>query len=503
MLSTVVLLLAVGCNRLESTSDGVGRLVLYFSSGGVETKASKEKGDLFSNILVVIAKEDGEVAGIKFMPLDAASASCQMEIEDIPLGSYIVCAYANIDHTEWGHGIDISKINKTPPDYSSIIVNNKIDPNKIMQLSSGSVPVEPTGTGMLLTGRQEVTLSVEQTSAKVSLQRPVARLEVVVRNHTGKKLRIDELEFSRFNPSSAYLLGRLAADGSPEMPSDVTYSALPALPSDPATTILATESEKTIYGPTLMFENDALLYKMYAKITIDPDATTEKTMELTSNGDGLLPGVDIRDLPAGKVKKVLLVNPNGTNGRFFGANGNSIVSTDAKYLLEGTYQAKAADLATDKTKLTQYILNLEKKTDGYHLTSSSGKDLFGSVDSNKGLTWIEEPESRSGNAISNEFNGYLSRFKASNGQYLWNNVNNSLSKSSNSGQGNAMWAFYEVSGAELKKIETETHQVTPISYIRRNQDMIIVINVYYEASLGWFNIEVKDWTDHTLEHTFN
>ena len=500
LLSTVALLLTVGCNRLESTSEGVGRLVLYFSSGGVETKASKEDGDLFSNILVIVAKDDGTVIGKGFKYLTAESNSYQMEFDNIPLDSYVVCAYANIDHTAWWPEIDITNI--AEGDYSSIIdVNNKIDLNKTLQLSSGSVPVEPNGTGMLLTGRQEVTLSVEQTSATVSLQRPVARLQVLIRNHTGKKLRIDELEFSRFNPSSAYLLGRLATDGSPEMP-DVSYTALPSLPSNPATTILATESEKTVYGPTLLFENDALLYKMYAKMTIDPDEATSKTVELTSTGDGLLPGIDIKDLPVGKVKQVLLVNPNGTNGRFFGANGNSIVSTDAKYLLEDTYQAKAADLATDETKRTQYVLNLEKKADGYHLTSPSGKDLFGSVDSNKGLTWIEEPASRSGNAISNEFNGYLSRFKASNGQYLWNNGNNSLSKSSNSGQGNAMWAFYEVTGSVLKKVETETHQVTPINYIRRNQDLTIVMNVYFEASLGWFTIEVEDWTTHESDHTF-
>ena len=59
-------------------------------------------------------------------------------------------------------------------------------------------------------------------------------------------------------------------------------------------------------------------------------------------------------------------------------------------------------------------------------------------------------------------------------------------------------------GTPLRKIDNDTHQVTPITFMRRNQQIEIVLNIYYNAMEGQVSFEVTPWSPATdSKHTFN
>lgn len=92
----------------------------------------------------------------------------------------------------------------------------------------------------------------------------------------------------------------------------------------------------------------------------------------------------------------------------------------------------------------------------------------------------------------------------------WPRFYNKMRVAAWSERGNRMWAFYEVSpkGSTLKFIDNETAQVKALSSMTRNQELNVVMNVYYEEILREFNFTVDNvyWTDgnaHKPSHQFN
>ena len=58
-------------------------------------------------------------------------------------------------------------------------------------------------------------------------------------------------------------------------------------------------------------------------------------------------------------------------------------------------------------------------------------------------------------------------------------------------------------GTPLRKIDNDTHQVTPITFMRRNQQIEIVLNIYYNAMQGQLEFVVTPWTSaDDSYHTF-
>ena len=112
--------------------------------------------------------------------------------------------------------------------------------------------------------------------------------------------------------------------------------------------------------------------------------------------------------------------------------------------------------------------------------------------------------------IAPGFAGHLSRFKDSANRYLFNNSNKLNAQTNSADRGNRMWAFYEAypKGSILKFIDNETAQVRPLSYMTRNQELNVVMNVYYEELSRQFDFVVDNayWTDggaHKPSHQFN
>lgn len=497
-------LLGVGCQRVDPRAEGTGDLVLRFASGAEGTKSSASPsladGDLFQNLLVIVADANGQVVQRKYIA-DVADKSVEtVSFEDLKVGPYLVFAYANITHGDWlAAGQGVEAVEKTVATVDST--------RTLAPLAQLSAP--DNATGMLLTGKKQVFVGASQNAGSVELCRPVVRFNVYVRNHTDRIVRLNSMSFSDFNARTASLLPRRGSDGERVVPT-VEYQPMPAFgyPSGidiPAATAQGT-GEQLVYSQ-LLYENEAGIdYRLFANVTREGN-----TKDLKTQGARLLSYEEIASLGEGMSVQVLMVNPTTSGGLFFGwdpdANeGNGALITEtARYNFKEPYLKKADELMQGTHK-DKFILTLKKQDGKYRLIGLGDKDLFtavpirnsASVSAGTGLTLAEKLDPQGASyPISPDFNGYLCRFRDANStpKYLYSNTNLYVTNGS-AGEGNRMWAFYEVNplGAVLKHIDSETSQVTAISRMLRGQELNVVLNVYYQSVEGDLGIVVDNST---------
>lgn len=427
-------LITVGCRRIESVGD-TADLELHISTGNIDTKATLEEGEQFTNLLVV-TKDANNTVQRKYVELSSSSDFTNVVFENLAAGECRVYAFANIGHTAWlANADDITKIKNGTV---------SIDPDQTLKvLSAPAVPSNvPDGTAMLLTGQQIVNVRIDvKNIGEVTLYRPVARLNVSLRNHTKKPITLNSLIFSKFNADRTYLLPRLGSAGIPEVPTETEYGPFPSLPN--ADLEVAAGNSETVYSK-LLYENlSDDEYRVMADVTLD--------------GTQLSLGSCLHFKVNWSNKSVTVTQ---TDAAPTGSNPNA-----ERWLCYG-----------------DTVLGMWKTADNiYEITVDFGASL-GTV-SSTGFRIRENTNIWWG---ANDTNNHLTQ-----------GTPYSLKKS-----GSAPNITF-TGGALLRTIDPETSQVTPITYIRRNQDLTVVLNVYHEVATANFNIEVvTEWTGSESEHLF-
>ena len=541
------LLSAGACRRLPGVGDEeeYGTLTLQIGTGveAAWTKADpdpQKDGDVFHNILVIVAEKDGTVVDkvYKEYPCTGSDVPPNQEPKDVEstdsdwiyfinlkVGYYQVYAYANIDEPEWQiDGQSVESIEK------NLIESGHLDSNRQFTTLSGSdAPVSPLHC-MLLTGHDELYVGVDPYIGRIDLVRPVVKFEVILDNHTPFHLQLTDLHFNNFNASDSYLLGRKDADGDPVIPENNNYRPLPAFdgPSN-----VPSNTQKTVYSQFLYENCLGQDYRMFATVQFadengriinnesgaplvdSEDSTKPLSKTMTSASVRHVPFEDIRDLPRGGSMNVLVATPNTGNGGFLGymqtGQEQRIVFSSATYNFEESFRSKAEALLVDKEVSTYYQLKLTKEsdTDKYHLYRDT-RDLFSLV---SGATvnglFLAEGFIPTEYPISQEFTGSLCRFtqtNASNANSLfYNNLQLKLDKNAN--YGNRMWTFYEIhpEGTVLKLIDRESSRVSTLTRMVRGQKLTAVMNVYFESETGEFTFSLDNtyWEDgHHPKYTF-
>jgi len=552
------LLSAGACQRLPFDGDAeeYGTLTLQFGAGvdAAWTKAGTDEpdpkdGDVFHNILVLVAEKDGKVIDKVYKeypcseahgnippnqePKDVdAATSDWIYFVNLKVGYYQVYAYANIEESDW------QTAGETVEDIEKALVTAKEDPDNpgtvnpdrhFSTLTDRNAPETPDHC-MLLTGHDELYVGVDPYIGSISLERPVVKFEVILNNHTPFHLQLTDLHFNKFNASDSYLIGRKDADGNPVIPDGNSYRELPAF-SGPAN--IPSGAQATVYHQLLYENRIGQDYRMFATVRFadengaiindesgaplvdSEDSTQPLSKHLTSASIRRVPYEDIRDLPRGGSMDVLMVTPNTGNGGFLGymisSNEQRIVFQQATFNFEESFRSKAEALLNDKQIGSYYQLQLTKESDSdkYHLYSGV-KDLF-NVNSggNANGLYLKEGHFPTDYPISQEFAGSLCRFTqtdAANANSLFY-LNLALKLDKNANVGNRMWTFYEIhpEGTVLKLIDRETSQVSTLTQMVRGQKLTAVMNVYYQSESGDFTFSLDNtyWDEgHNPKHTF-
>jgi hypothetical protein len=517
------------------SADGL-RGDLLLEIGQPATKASLADGDLFENVLVLLTDEAGTVIDrvIKAYPYtpdptdpndiqDAnGNSSVNSDViyfKDLEVGSYNVYAYANYTHTEWQASPTIAEHEATlitehgagPGQTAATIGLDRV----LTSFSDGTSPQEPAaGSAMLLTGHSRVTVGVSENRGTVELRRPVVRFTVLLRNHTQYPITLTDLHFSHFSASTSYLLDHREANGDPVVPDVAGYNSLPAATANVTVPALSDtfDGEQEVYSQ-LLFENKApSIYKLYATVQM---TVGEKTMtrQLKSSGAHILPYSVLEAITSDAPRQVMVVNPSSNKGRFLAYNFEAaspyLTSSVAEFNFQQSY-LKRAEYLYETTEKEYYLFNLKKTADGFQLWDYSNNcNVFKKVSGGVDCLQIEPGAPTAGSyPVVSEFDGSLARFHKPDGNYFWNNAGSFGYSKSDTGAGNRMWAFYEFNteGAILKVIDPETSQVSPVTCMNRNEELVVVLNVYFEKSGTEIGFEVENtyWTDghHSSNHRF-
>ena len=525
----------------------------------LQTKATDlEEGLKFDNVLVVLVNNSGNVVAKEYKDEVSPVANDVISFDSLLPGSYHIYAYANIDADAWQSSDLISSQEQglaIGASFSSFV------DRELATLTGTDVPSDPSGS-MLLTGHKEIPVGLARVSETLDLLRPVVRFKVTVRNHTQFPVSVNDLRFGRFNPNKAFLLDHFDESGVPSVPADVTYRPMPAFGTSAGDDdSVAAEAEEVIYQ-RLMYENAySGVYKIYATLGLDRSSEPLPNLELSlgDNPFGIIDYETLSNMDEGEQVDVLVTNPQISvrSGRIFtyiSAN-NYMAWESAGYENYDGYFSRAEAIYNQVASYS-YTRYSESSTDGYSAWDGISADpkednsfdytgararYFHTLSKSGGLYTIDglainnaNTGTVTGNSMSglqieagavvsnknpSDVKGKLVRFiNSSDGQYLKANTNyvsnKPKQKESNlrfEAQGThqdrqfMLFGKYKA-GGKMKRILKDNNKEVPLTYMARNEEINVVLNVYYSDQTGELNFVVDNstWsTATTSEHTFN
>ncbi len=225
----IVLLLALACNREsrpEAILDGTGSLVLNIGSS---TKAvTAADGDKMNNLHVWITDKSDVVvsyaywteSGTNLVAMDASHAAAKVSISNINRGEYNIYIIAN-----------------APSSFTFPAVGKTIDDTfkkYVLNLPAGSKKPDFGTGGMPLTLISSVAISPGKNVLNAELVRVCGRLRVSVRNHTtSKNIFLQSVKLGALNPDRGYLFQQ---DGH-AVPAGNTYGEFVSIDNAEKTTV--------------------------------------------------------------------------------------------------------------------------------------------------------------------------------------------------------------------------------------------------------------------------
>lgn len=530
-----------------------------------QTKATDlEEGLKFNNVLVVLVNNGGNVVAKEYKDEVSPVTDDVISFGSLLPGTYHVYAYANIDATAWQSGSISSQEQGLAigASFSSFV------DRELATLTGTDVPSDPS-TSMLLTGHKEIPVGLTRVSETLNLLRPVVRFKVTVRNHTQFPVSVNDLRFGRFNPDKSYLLDHFDESGVPSVPADVSYRAMPSFDTSVGDdNSVAPEAEEVIYQ-RLMYENAySGVYKIFA--TLELDRTSESLANLVLRlGDRPFGPIDYETLSSmdeGEQVDVLVTNPqtSARSGRILCniSSDNNMVWESAGYANYNLFYSRALAIwnedsdydystyysytnangysgwdglnASDGSQAThfnytgarsRYFHTLTKSNGTYSITglalqknnsNDNGKCLteFSGFEIEKGVSYKKNNSWKNPEDMTN----YLVRFKKNTNQYIqcdaiWSETKpdkktNLKLFADNQANGDRQFALFGkyMSGGKMKRILKENNKEVPLTYMARNEEINVVLNVYYSDQTGELNFEVDNttWsTATTSTHTFN
>ncbi len=490
----LIALLATACDTQHEPVEeqGSGRLVVTIGSAEIigveESRAELGDGDVADGggmhdltlILVdphniVVDKKsfsyDGTTWSGDFVESFDTNKQITTSFEGLDIAHYDIYAYANVQ----GRTDIYSSIATL---VESVVVGSEftLADATLPELTGTATPEKSDTMPMLLTAFKRIPISIGSTSTMVELQRIMAHVELVVVNNSNKKLNVNSLSFKNVNPSTAYLTPHddMLASGA-----NNTYRGLPNFVGPVDVDEL---SEKRVYGTYLLESmGDKSLYAF--DINIGIDATTSSSVTkydgLTKHTENFVSGEEY----------ALGYTYNGIE-YYLADDGNGNLTA-------------LTELNDDNFMRAEWYLY----SSGYIRNVATGNNFYGDTVKDSGNQVYFFHNGNGTYDIYAKFSGvfkYL-QYRDSMIQYIYND--GSLTT----------WQLYTVKTSigtdddELFEPKQITEQISvidgegiakPMTEIRRNSHISIVLNVYYDETTGGFKFEVEPWESVNVDWTF-
>ena len=528
--------------------------------------AEKAKGCYFSNVLVILTDYSNKVVDKKYETISGDPVSTKtIQFENLLPGHYKAYAYANIDQTIW-------QDDPISTEEGNVSIGADFTPyldRQLKSLASTDVPENPTSTSLLLlTGTKNIEVAASGTATGiVELKRPVVRFKVTINNTTEYPVTVNDLHFSHFSTDRAYLLEHDSdEDGVPDVPASPVYRELPAYTQN--SEVVSAGTEGIVYS-TYLYENVSTNeYKIFATLTLDRSSESEADLVL-SLGERPLGVISYNMLMAmdeGESVDVLLINPRNTirSGRlYYGIGPNGLAWESCGYTSFNGFLARARAIYSEKSSFfydgfsytgpannksglagwsgnntedpltgNPYIyFDYTNARSIYFHTLTKSSNLFSlsglavnpatetSIDGMKivrGTKNDKFPQDLQPDFLIEFRNASNQALKSDN---VWNSGADvsaakqcKLSWEANNTNRNdhqfILFGKLETIGSLLKRILKSNNKEVPMTYMSRNEDINVVINVFFADQKGELNFKVDNshWTEDaatTPSHYFN
>lgn len=475
-LYTAVLLLSIVCgctlDEMNPSRELRGALQLSLQTQPQTRAVTPGDGDIYTgggmeDLTLILVNSQNRIADIQILENLQGEEQKVMEVTFLNLivGNYTVYAYANTKR---------SLLSEVRNSIASLKVGDSFGTDKqnalFTALQGRNTPVMNTTAPLLLTAVKQVSVQVENTGETIEMLRPIVLFEVNLFNHSDRTMKVTNVAFSKFNPSTGYVLSK---DGS--IPASVTYRDLPTYATFTGGTDIEVpaKTRKQVYGATL-FENRASSYTLSLNASMDATGFTDVTA-ITSTSEGYL-------------------LQNRATGKYLADNGNgTMVMVDLASLSNISY----AQWKFNKT------VTSSSTTSGYMTNVGSGKRFYRSITSSSSGSNLSF-------AIAN--NTYLRINYYSRGYYYLQDLNGTPTFSTNFSENNLSWKIQQyrnqtstasLTNSVINVIDQKTAAVVPMREQLRNQHISVTINGYYNEIDGAFDFTVVPWTEKNEEVEFN
>lgn len=490
----LIALLATACDTQHEPVEeqGSGRLVVTIGSAEIigveESRAELGDGNVADGggmqdltlILVdphniVVDKKsfsyDGTTWSGDFVESFDTNKQITTSFEGLDIAHYDIYAYANVQGRT-----DVYSSIATLVESVAVGSEFTLADATLPELTGTATPEKSDTNPMLLTAFKRIPISIGATSTTVELQRVMAYVELVVVNNTNKKITINSLQFDNINPATAYLTPHddiLASGG------DNSYRSLPSFTGSVEVDKM---SEKSVYGTCL----------------------------LESSGDKSLYDFDIN-----------LSIEATTSAPVLQFNGMSVYSEafvqEAIYALRCTNNSTDYYLADDGTGYLELLTTVDNSNymraewylyaDGYLHNVGTGYDFYNNLNALSSLAKSPLTFDHRGAGQYYIYTADMIYLR-----YYYNQV-----VFTSYASGLIPWQLCLVNTSidtglsEMFPPKQLTQQISvidgegiakPMTEIRRNSHITVVLNVYYDETTGGFKFEVEPWKRVNVDWTF-
>lgn len=500
LLMATIAAMVVGCTNISEDNGGVtpsGNATLTLTVGSSDTgrqlgtQGSAVAGEKMNNLVLLMVEDNLICRRVDLQAGDAEFNASQTEahvvLTDLEVGDHTLYIVANS-----GSLTALNLANYTQGTTMTTAQRNALtEALSGVALADTALPTYSEQDGMPMTAVVEFTLKHGTNRVSAEVERVVARLGVVVNNHIlddKYKVVVSGAKLSNFNSSATYLFNH---DGS--LPATNTYRPF-AIDARP---------QYVSNGGVLALIDD-YIYET------DPSATYEfeitvGVFDAASVGDTPPEVVEVDGGPDTSVAhNVVIVGHqyfmyNVNNGRYLYVNSSGSLAM-ATSVPTSDYEDYLWSFSGEDSGTIQNVGTgryVSRSNANISTTTNSGSAETFTFGVNSGYAYMRS------SYYYNRYYYFLAN--SNNSPALTRGSRNSTVPNSN----NQRWILYVPkvsSGWSVPPIAEVTHsaalsritpdgRVVPLEEIRRNENVQIGINLFYNPEDGYFNFEVVPWQE--------
>ena len=498
----VSVLLTCGCGQelpFEDPQKGNGKESICISlktSNEGETKAGTAKdGDVMNNIYIWIADGSDKIV-YSGSYVDGSSEGCSFELAGD--GKTATAMFTNVERGEY----TLYVIANLPASLSELTSKTTADNDFKNAELPDLVANEPPFTdddGMPLSMRQSIHVGPGINTVETHLVRVCGRIRVTVRNMTtDKNIFIQSFQLTDKNPSTGYIFHK----DDHGTPAGITFGAFESyeLTGTQTTRYIAPGGEDTYIDQylyetgltgmgTLGFE---IVGGIYEKSVTNAEVEDIPSIEAGSETTTYNAGTDyLIKNASGKI----YLNDNGTTG----LQATPYTNLDELLLVAGLDSyiwnfSESSQTVSLQNKKTSRYLNISSSS----FSMKNNGEIYVSTRSN-GLRF--SPKSSTYYYGLYYEDGLNAGYVGDGAQYCWKVIPVTKTGSAGKQLKDALKVFNRVNSS-ISYIDQYGLPVT-LEHICRNDDVNVVINVFYSPESGVLYFRVEDWTDVSNNTTFD